>query len=343
MAEAAQQLNDDDAFAEAFGQAVAAVDAGSTPTEGKNEPAVPAKNAETEQKDGKEGEAGDEGSATPASGSEAAAKGAGSVGEGDGSGGATNAGEVSGAGGSEGTPTAKSAATSDDIASLKEEIKALAKPAAKEPAEEPKEVEKKIEEPKGYEFSPDEQKVLENYNKEWDEHAKVFEIREKRLVHDITQQLSHRFTIALDSVLQQIEQGLAPIVKGHVESAQERHVSAIRTAHPDFESVKGELPAWIAKQPKYLQQTLKSTYEQGSTEDVVELFSMFKKDTGRAQPQSQSTPSGKQAPKKDVVPTEKVASMAPVTSKRTVVEPVGIDTSDYDSAFAEALAAMKGQ
>ena len=336
MSEQLEQMDDDDAFAQAFGQAVAAVDAAQI-TETKDESAVSAKNAEAKPKDGAEGKAGDEGSSAEAGGSEAEAKGAGGDGKDDG-------GESSedGAGGSEAASGVKPAATADDIASLRDDIKALAKPAAKEEKEPEKESEKKVEEPKAYEYSPEEKALLENYSKEWDEHSKVFEVREKKLVHDLTQQLSHRFTVALDSVLQQIEQGLAPLAQSYVQSAQEKHVSAIQAAHPDFNNVKNELPAWIEKQPKYLQQTLKNTYDEGATEDVIELFSMFKKDTGRAQPQSQSpTPGKTPAPKKDPVPAEKVASMAPVTSKRTVIEPAGVDTSDYDSAFAEALASLR--
>lgn len=327
-------LSEDDAFAQAFGEAVAAVDgSGAKPEEKqeekKDEPADASEDGSEEKKGAEEGEGGAQGD-----GKETV--------EGDRSGD-----EEKPAGSDDGKPAQQPVDDrKNDLAELTAAIKELVppKPAA---AEETKPDAKKpdpIPEPELYAFTEEEQKVLDSYAKEWDEHDRAWQIREKKLTHDITAVMSHKFTLALGQVLQQIEQGLAPVLQGHVESAQEKHFSAIRKEHSDFDQIKDEVGTWIKNQPKYLQPHLQKTYDEGATADVIELITSFKTATGRTQSQAPGTQSkGNAAPKKDVVPTHKAAELAPVDTKRTTVGATSsgtVDKNDFDAGFDEALAAI---
>lgn len=202
-----------------------------------------------------------------------------------------------------------------------------------------------IPEPSMYEYTEEEKKVLDSYAKDWDDHDKAWKIREKKLTHDLKQELSYKFTLALGDVLQKIEQGLAPLYEGHVESAQARHFSAIREVHPDYDQVKPAVQEWIKQQPKYLQPHLQKTYDEGTTSDVIELISNFKTASGSPPPKPQGTQSGsRSAPKKDEVPAHKAAELAPVDTKRTAVQPSSsgtVDKNDFDAGFDEALAAHR--
>lgn len=330
-------LTPDDDFAAAFGEAVAAADGGDVDPpkkkeDEKDEPATATddkKGEEAPSADGEEGktDVGDKGLEPP-------------------SGEAPPPAGTEDAGGDDGKPRggANQGDGNNQIAELTEAIKKLV-PANQQPPEDKRPDDKKpdpIPEPELYQYTEDEKKVIESYAKEWDEHDKAWQIREKKLTHDLTAQLSHKFTLALGAVLQQIEQGLAPLYEGHVESAQEKHFSAIRKEHSDFDDLKPDLQTWIKQQPKYLQPHLQKTYDEGATADVIELVANFKTATGRAQPQTQGTPPSSSkgaAPQKDVVPASKAAELAPVESRRTPVQPASsgtVDKSDYDAGWEEA-------
>jgi hypothetical protein len=292
------ELSEDDIFAQAFDQAVAAAD-GQAPKE-ETAKEEPAKEEPAKEEPAKEEPANEE----PAK--EEPAK------------------EV----------TSPLDQTTTDVAALREEIAAL----KAVPKEEPPVQAEKEDPPAAQQFAytPEEQAILDNYTKEWDEHARAQELQQKKLKFELVQQLGQ----ALDLFAQQIEQGLAPIVKGHVELQQERHSTSLKGAHPDYEALRPDVQAWIEKQPKYLRVAMKDTYDKGDTSDVIELFTSFKEATGRTQPKPLAPPKDV-APKKDEIPADKVADLAPVTSKRSVVQTGGVDLNDFDAGFAEALANLR--
>jgi len=65
--------------------------------------------------------------------------------------------------------------------------------------------------------------------------------------------------------------------------AIERHLSAIRRAHPDFEYLRdsGEIMAWIQRQPRHLRDSLMKDYNEGDANAVIALLTQFKKDNKR--------------------------------------------------------------
>lgn len=67
-------------------------------------------------------------------------------------------------------------------------------------------------------------------------------------------------------------------------AAQQQHLTAIYTAHPDANSIveSNEWKAYLASRPSYVQQGIAFAMEQGSAEDIVKVFSDYKEATGKA-------------------------------------------------------------
>jgi len=319
------EKSSDDEFDDAFGQAVAAAVAGvplaDTPAVDKDAKDTP-EDEEEVTSDELKGEAGDKGSVgEPAvdngANAEPATEGAEPKEEGD---------EISAKPAAEALntpPVDVSGITRDDFARINEKLDKL----------QPKEAEsnssaQQQEEPETFSFSADEQKLLDEYEKEWEDHAKVAAIREKKLVYDIEQ----RVVSALDAVLQSINEGLAPVIQNHVLSAKEKHFSALSQAHSDWQLHREGVSKWIDAQPAYLREAMRKTYDEGDTEGSIDLLTRYKKEIGHAAAPTQN----KGAPVKDVVSAEKVAATAPVQERRTVVQTQGVDMDDYEAAWKEA-------
>lgn len=82
-----------------------------------------------------------------------------------------------------------------------------------------------------------------------------------------------------------VGEALAPFKeKAAVEQANS-HLDAIYQAHPDADSIveSREMADWIGGQPSFVQQAMQNVLQQGSTQEVIELFDQFKKATGETQ------------------------------------------------------------
>lgn len=123
----------------------------------------------------------------------------------------------------------------------------------------------------------------------------------------------------------------APVVNTVASDARERHFAAIRSAHGDFDEVKGRLADWVNEQPAYLQPGYKAVLSGGTTEDVIDLVSRYKQQKGVRAPEPTPTQpndtSRRQAEAAEVVRTRG----APLIPRG---EP---DKDDYDAAFDEAV------
>jgi len=76
-----------------------------------------------------------------------------------------------------------------------------------------------------------------------------------------------------------------PLKATQAKSAADAHYQAIYAAHPDADSIaeSKELTDWIAKQPTFARTAYAQTLQQGTTQEVIELFTAFKEATGIAQ------------------------------------------------------------
>lgn len=173
----------------------------------------------------------------------------------------------------------------------------------------------------------------------------------------VMQQLDHQgktlavqFTKALATIVQKVNDTIGPLQKETDDLRFERHLTALVTAHTDYKELvaptgadkKGasKIQAWIAKQPGFLQSAMNRVYSEGSTDEMLDLVGQFKQANGiTAKPQ---VPGDETAGKgaKTKVSSETVAALKPVVgSKRTTPQTQGVDTNDFDGAFAEFTAA----
>jgi len=121
-------------------------------------------------------------------------------------------------------------------------------------------------------------------------------------------------------------------VKDTIQSQTMReHVGKIETAHPDWKQIRdsGSLITWIEKQPKFVQPGLTKVVEEGSAEEIIELFDTYKRSTGQKRTVNTGTKTAQQKARElEAVPH---SSKGPPADKKIV------DKNDYDSAWDEAV------
>lgn len=101
----------------------------------------------------------------------------------------------------------------------------------------------------------------------------------------LDQRLDQRMGERIESALAKIDEKLKPIEARSAEDAAKAHFDAIYAKYPDADSIveSQELADWIGKQPSYAQQAIANVLQQGSSQQVIELFDQFKAATGKAQ------------------------------------------------------------
>lgn len=102
---------------------------------------------------------------------------------------------------------------------------------------------------------------------------------------------------------QLVGEKLAPLQQKAAQESASAHLQAIYEAHPDADSVveSKELADWMGSQPSFVQQAMQQVLQQGSTQEVIELFDQFKKATGTTQAAGTSANAGaKEAAKRAV-------------------------------------------
>jgi hypothetical protein len=106
---------------------------------------------------------------------------------------------------------------------------------------------------------------LDELAEDYPEHAKQFQA-----LSESNKTLTEKIT-ALEGILD----------KTVNETAADRHFREIRTAHPDYETVvpSKELKTWIGAQPSIVQNAYNNIVEQGTSTEVNEMLSTFKKAT----------------------------------------------------------------
>lgn len=142
-----------------------------------------------------------------------------------------------------------------------------------------------------------------------------------------------------EQVTAQVGKALAPFQQHQQQTAQEAHLGAIYTAHPDADSIaeSAEMKQWIGAQPSYMQPTLHAVLEKGSAKQVIELFNDFKKATGASAPGSATGKS--QAAAADPTAAARAAIAAAATAVPASLSDIPGGRADAQSPH-ERLAAM---
>ena len=151
----------------------------------------------------------------------------------------------------------------------------------------------------------------------------------------------------INALIADINKVLAPITQSLGQSEVNAHWSAIRSAHPDFDSVLEPMKAWVAQQPELFRPQMEQILAKGNAQQVIQLAKMYKDatvQTGAAPtpPASSATQEQQPAvvtPKAPVNPAA-VAATAAVPATQRTKQQQGVDPNDFEGAFAEALSAQ---
>jgi hypothetical protein len=183
---------------------------------------------------------------------------------------------------------------------------------------------------KPYEPSEAEVAALAKFKADFPNEYDAVEARLK----SVDQTINARVYAAVQDMIKQVAPRLTAVETDTSQNAMERHVTALHTAHPDYDAVIVKVPDWIKTQPAYIQPALQRVYDQGTTQDVIAMVADYKKATGAPAPAAPPPA----APDKPADADD----LTPVASKRTITSPKGaVDKSDYEGAWVELSAASK--
>lgn len=141
--------------------------------------------------------------------------------------------------------------------------------------------------------------------------------------------------------LSHVEQTLAPVQQRHAQEAAKSHYDAIYQAHPDADSMaeSQELSDWINAQPSFVRDNYNAVLQQGSTEQVIELFDSFKSATGGTSDAQQAEAKGKDAEAIKAAAKAKLAGKKPSVPNSLSDIPAGRTAT---ASRIEAMADMTG-
>lgn len=173
-----------------------------------------------------------------------------------------------------------------------------------------------------------------------EEDEKFQEIREdfpevaEALEHSLKKTLSQFSAKQSQQLMSVLQQSLAPLLQSQQQQILEEHYKRVKEAHPDFERYleSGELEAWIKEQPSRKQKYLLEVYNEGSTEEVIDLFNEFKGSMGYSKPTQKTADSSKLWDMEEPKSRTRPISATTKPSARA---------DDYETAFEEAIKQFK--
>lgn len=214
--------------------------------------------------------------------------------------------------------------------------KQVAKPSEKEQSKGPS--------PEEVEASKKDEAAYSEFEKEWPIHAQAMKVQEKRILSAVES--------ALDKIMAPIMQQLSSTGEAVAKSAEEKAIEAVKAVHADAFDLMPQIEEWILTLPKFMQASANGTLDNGTPKDVIDLFNVFKKETGRLAVESREGTEEKKLAEEARLATEKEQKVAaekervtrlnaltPAKTSRTGVA-VLPDKNDFDSAFKEALDAV---
>jgi len=121
------------------------------------------------------------------------------------------------------------------------------------------------------------------------------------------------------------------------ETAAQAHYNAIYEAHPDADSIveSKELDDWLKSQPVHVRKGCEVVLQQGSTQDVIELFDTFKQETGQTQAKDEASVNGGDAKAKAKAAIEDAESDPPASLSDIPGGAAGATTPEEQMASLE--------
>jgi len=187
-------------------------------------------------------------------------------------------------------------------------------------------------------LSEEDKKSLKDYDTEYDTVSKFEAIKRKAELAALEGKLTDSVRKEFQQAFEMFVKSMAPVLTTTEEISDERHFGAIKKEHADFEKYRddGSIESWINSKPKYLQDAFTKVYNEGSSQDVIDLLNTFKKENNIGPPVNtdSGTAGTSAAPNRDR--EKKKEALAGVPSRKTPTKYDQIGTDDYAGAFDEA-------
>lgn len=169
-------------------------------------------------------------------------------------------------------------------------------------------------------YTKDEVEFLSNYEKEWPDVSRAEAIRRRA-----------EYKQLVGYVFSEVAKELSPLLSTVRTLSERTHLSDLQSRVENYAQDRDAVIDWVSKQPAYLQPAYRHVIQQGTVDEVADLISRYRQETGvqRAAPAATK-------PKTDLPAATKqaAAALAPVSSKRSAVIR-GTDPNDFESAFEE--------
>jgi hypothetical protein len=172
-------------------------------------------------------------------------------------------------------------------------------------------------------YSADEQKFLEEYEKDWPDVARAESLRRRSEYREL-----------VNYVFTEVAKVLRPQIETVQAISEMTHLQQLQTQVTDYDDVRDKVIDWANKQPVYLQNAYKHVIEQGTVDEVADLIDRYRQETGYKAPNAAPRPATKRVETELPSATKQAAAaLAPVSSKRSAVI-AGDDPNDFESAFS---------
>lgn len=188
-------------------------------------------------------------------------------------------------------------------------------------------------------LSEEDKEALAEYEKDFDSVSKMEGLKRERALKRLEDRILETLEAKTAEIQEKIASRVQPIEESYKKSDEAAHFGTIRGSHPDFETHRdsGAILKWIETKPRYLRESMKATYEQGTAEDVVDLISDFKSENNLLETDKNNSPHTDNLIDMDKRKAEKKQNLTAVITKRGSVDTGQGRTDDFDSAYNEAL------
>ncbi len=169
-------------------------------------------------------------------------------------------------------------------------------------------------------YTNDEVEFLTNYEKEWPDVSKAEAIRRRA-----------EYKQLVGYVFSEVAKELSPLLNTVRTLSERTHLGDLQSRIENYAQDRDAVIDWVSKQPAYLQPAYRHVIQQGTVDEVADLITRFRQETGAQRAAPAAT-----KPKTDLPAATKqaAAALAPVSSKRSAVIR-GTDPNDFESAFEE--------
>lgn len=120
---------------------------------------------------------------------------------------------------------------------------------------------------------------------------------------------------------------MEPALQSVQVQAANAHQAAILGVHPDAPTLIEPIEKWVAEKPAFLQASYNAVLDRGTSQDVIELFNLYKAETGSAQ-----TPEPVVA-KVDVEKEKRLKAQEGVKGRNPGGRAAAVDPDDFEGAF----------